>query len=55
MANVLGQKVRTLVSEELTFGTHQVDFDASTLSSGVYFYKLESGKQTSVRKMMLLK
>ena len=53
--NVLGQKVKTLVSEELTFGTHQVDFDASALSSGVYFYKLESGKQTSVRKMMLLK
>jgi hypothetical protein len=53
--NVLGQKVKTLVSEDLTFGTHQVDFDASALSSGVYFYKLESGKQTSVRKMMLLK
>jgi hypothetical protein len=53
--NVLGQKVKTLVSEDLTFGTHQLDFDASALSSGVYFYKLESGKQTSVRKMMLLK
>jgi hypothetical protein len=53
--NVLGQKVKTLVAEELSFGTHQVSFDASSLSSGVYFYKLESGKQTSIRKMMLLK
>jgi hypothetical protein len=51
----LGQKVQTLVAKELSFGTHQVSFDASLLSSGVYFYKLESGKQTSVRKMMLLK
>lgn len=53
--NVLGQKVATLVSEELSFGTHQVSFDASSLSSGVYFYKLESGKQVNVKKMMLLK
>jgi hypothetical protein len=53
--NVLGQKVVTLVSEELSFGTHQVSFDASSLSSGVYFYKLESGKQVNVKKMMLLK
>jgi len=53
--NVLGQKVATLVNEELTLGAHQVSFDASSLSSGVYFYKLESGKQTNVKKMMLLK
>ena len=53
--NVLGQKVVNLVNEELNFGTHQVSFDASSLSSGVYFYKLESGKQTNVKKMMLLK
>lgn len=53
--NVLGQKVKTLVSEELTFGTHQVNFDASSLSTGVYFYKLESGNLTNVKKMMLLK
>jgi hypothetical protein len=53
--NVLGQKVQTLVDEELSFGTHLVSFDASDLSSGVYFYKLEAGKHSSVKKMMLLK
>lgn len=53
--NVLGQKVKTLVAEELSFGTHQVSFDASSLSSGVYFYKLETGKHSSVKKMMLMK
>jgi hypothetical protein len=53
--NVLGQKVKTLVNEELSFGTHRVSFDGSGLSSGVYFYKLEAGKYSSVKKMMLLK
>ncbi len=53
--NLLGEKVETLVNEELPVGTHQVVFNASNLSSGVYFYKLEAGKYTSVKKMMLLK
>jgi hypothetical protein len=53
--NLLGQKVETLVNEDLPVGTHQVTFDASKLSSGVYFYKIEAGKYSSVKKMMLLK
>ena len=53
--DLLGQKVETLIDKELPVGTHQVTFDASRLSSGVYFYKLESGKYTNVMKMMLLK
>ena len=53
--NLLGQKVETLVNEDLQVGTHQVTFDASKLSSGVYFYKIEAGKYSSVKKMMLLK
>jgi Secretion system C-terminal sorting domain len=53
--NLLGEKVETLVAEELPLGTHQVTLDASTLSSGVYFYKLQSGQYSSVKKMMLLK
>jgi Secretion system C-terminal sorting domain len=53
--NLLGEKVETLVNEELPVGTHQVVFDASKFSSGVYFYKLEAGNHTSVKKMMLLK
>ncbi len=53
--NVLGQKIETLVNEELPPGTHQATFNASKLASGVYFYKLEAGSYSNVKKMMLLK
>ncbi len=53
--NVLGQKVATLLSEDLSVGNHQVEFNATDFTSGVYFYKIESGNFSSVRKMMLLK
>jgi hypothetical protein len=53
--NLLGQKVATVIDQELIAGRHTVDFDASSLSSGVYFYKIESGKNTATQKMMLLK
>ena len=54
--NVLGQLVKVLISnQELTAGYHEVNFDASNLSSGVYFYQLESGQNSSVKKMMLMK
>ena len=53
--NVLGQKVATLFEKELSVGYHEYKFDASSLSSGIYFYRLESGKYSAVHKMMLLK
>jgi hypothetical protein len=53
--NVLGQKVATPISGFLAAGSHDLNFDASNLPTGVYFYKLESGKQLAVKKMMLLK
>ncbi len=53
--NVLGQKVAVPVDKELPSGQHEVQFDASRLSSGVYFYKLESGNFVDVKKMMLLR
>jgi len=53
--NLLGQEVATLVNEELVTNTYEVDFDASNLPSGVYFYKLESGSNSVAKKMMLLK
>ena len=53
--NVLGQKVATLVSKELTAGSYKYQFDASNLTSGIYFYKLQSNEYSQVRKMMLLK
>ena len=53
--NILGQKVATVLAKDMTAGTHEVTFDASSLSSGMYFYKLESGARSDVKKMMLLK
>ncbi len=53
--NILGQKVATLVSGNLSAGQHEVNFNASNLSTGVYIYKLESGNNTLIKKMMLLK
>jgi hypothetical protein len=53
--NILGQQVKTLVNESQNAGTHQVMFNASRLTSGVYFYSLSSGDFTQVKKMMLIK
>jgi hypothetical protein len=51
----LGRTVANLVNGELAAGTHNVNFNASNLASGVYFYKLISGNFVSVKKLMLLK
>ena len=60
--DVLGNEIKTLVNEEKEAGYHSVDFNASELPSGVYFYRLQvysaSGGTKSfvqTRKMILLK
>jgi hypothetical protein len=53
--NVLGQKVMTLVDSHMGEGNQSIVFDASKLTSGVYFYRLDAGSFSSVKKMMLLK
>jgi hypothetical protein len=53
--NILGQEVATLVNEFQVAGTHQAVFSAQSLASGMYFYKLEAGDFSAVRKMLLLK
>jgi hypothetical protein len=53
--DILGQKVASLVKEKQDAGTYSVDFDASILSSGVYYYKIEAGEFISVKKMTLVK
>ncbi len=53
--NVLGQKVADLVSGRMQPGYHEVEFNATTLSSGVYVYRLESNGSSIVKKMLLLK
>jgi hypothetical protein len=53
---VLGEEVATLVNEYLQAGVlHQAAFNATKLSSGLYFYRLQSGKQTQVKKSVLIK
>jgi hypothetical protein len=53
--NLLGMEVATLVDGELSAGTHRVTFEASNLPSGVYFYRIDAGSFSDVRKMALLK
>jgi len=53
--NILGQEIATLVNEEKPSGNYQVAFDASNLSSGIYFYRLQAGDFVQTRKMILLK
>jgi len=53
--DVLGNEVATLVNEEKPAGSYEVTFDASQLSSGIYFYKLTAGSFIQTRKMLLLK
>jgi flagellar hook assembly protein FlgD len=50
-----GQKVATLVSEQKNAGYHQVEWDASEFSSGVYYYQIKAGEFHQVRKMIFLK
>ena len=58
--DVLGQEVVTLISSDLVSGVHNVDFSASSLNSGVYFYRIEATgidgtNFTNVKKMILTK
>lgn len=53
--NLLGEKIADLINKEIEAGSYEINFDASNLSSGVYFYKLEAGSFTSIKKMMLIK
>ena len=53
--DVLGREIATLVNEEKLAGNYEVEFDGSKLSSGVYFYRLNSGSFISTKKMLLIK
>jgi hypothetical protein len=53
--NTLGEEVATLVNGEKPAGKYQVTFDASKLSSGIYFYRLKAGSFIQTKKMILLK
>ncbi|MBK9331968.1 MAG: T9SS type A sorting domain-containing protein [Ignavibacteria bacterium] len=54
--DILGNEIKTLLSEKKSPGRYEVTFDASGLSSGVYFYRLSAdGRQVTGRSMLLLK
>ena len=58
--NARGQHVRTLVNKDMEAGAHQViwngtDDDGNGIASGIYYYKMNSGKFTSSKKMVLMK
>ncbi|MBL7075453.1 T9SS type A sorting domain-containing protein [candidate division KSB1 bacterium] len=53
--NILGGEVATLVNEHQPAGYHQISWDASGYSSGIYFYQIQAGEFQKVRKMVLLK
>ena len=53
--DVLGNEIKFLVNEEKTAGTYEIEFDASALSSGVYFYQLRTNEFSETKKMLLLK
>ena len=53
--DILGNDVVTLVNEEKPAGNYNINFDASKLPSGVYYYKMRAGNYVETKKMMLLK
>jgi hypothetical protein len=53
--DILGNEIETIVNEEKTAGTYELTWYAENLPSGVYFYQLQAGQHTAVKKMLLLK
>ncbi len=53
--DVLGNEVSTLVNENKSPGNYSVEFDASNLSTGVYYYRLTTDKFSKAKKLLLLK
>lgn len=53
--NILGKEVELLINKELSAGKYKVDFSASDLPGGVYFYKFSAGSFTETKKMIIVK
>ncbi|MBE0538437.1 MAG: T9SS type A sorting domain-containing protein [Ignavibacterium sp.] len=53
--DVLGNEVATLINEYKSAGSYEIDFNASSLSSGIYFYRLQAGSFVQSKKMVLIK
>ena len=53
--NVMGKKMTTIINSKKNMGSHTVEFDASELGSGVYFYRIQTNQFMDVKKMILIK
>jgi methionine-rich copper-binding protein CopC len=53
--NILGQQVETLIDQDMPAGNHNVEWEASRYSSGIYFYRLEADGFTDTHKMAFIK
>jgi Secretion system C-terminal sorting domain len=53
--DVLGKEIKVLLDSRMEPGVHKVTFDASNYPSGIYFYRIETGKFNLTKKMMLVK
>ena len=53
--DVLGNEINTLVNEEKLSGDYEIVFDGNKLASGIYFYKIQSGNYSDIKKFVLLK
>jgi len=53
--DIIGREVATLVNQQQSAGVYDVSFNASNLTSGIYFYKIDAGSFVDVKKMMLIK
>jgi len=53
--DILGREIVTLVNEAKASGKYEVEFDGSELPSGTYIYKLTTGDNISIKKMLLIK
>lgn len=53
--DVLGREVKTLLNEEKTSGVYSINVDLKNLSSGIYFYRIQSGSFVDTKKMILMK
>ena len=53
--DILGKEIETLLEEELSPGIYEINWDASTLPAGVYFYRLQVGSFVQTKKTIILK
>jgi hypothetical protein len=53
--NIIGEKIRTLINNEMDEGVYKISFDGNGLASGIYFYRIRTGNFIETKKMILLR